>query len=265
MHLTPRASRQGLTLIEILVSIAIIGVLTLVAVPTLGGILDVQQRTAARELAQTYIWLVDEAKLRNVSFRIRYNLDRNTWKVEMGDPNTLVYGDPEAREQAEEKLAEQMARFTEREKEEAQSGDAMDLRGLGGFSFGSDDDEAEEERVQKAQTWEGLDDPMFTTEQTLPYNAIFHYVWTPQYGEEGARASEDGPPDDPEEDSLAYTYIFPDGSAEHTVIRIITPGDEEDGWSIEVEPLTGAVSIHGDIVDPQDSMSWLPEEGPDLQ
>ncbi len=261
----PPASRQGLTLIEILVAIAIIGVLTLVAVPTLGGMLDVQQRAAARELAQTYIWLVDEAKLRNVSFRIRYNLDRNTWKVEMGDPDTLVYGDPEQRKEAEEKLAEQMARFTEREKEEASSGGAMDLRGLGGFSFGGGDDEAEQEKVEKAQTWEGLDDPMFTTEQTLPYNAILHYVWTPQYGEEGKRANEDGPPDDPEEDAIAYTYIFPDGSAEHTVVRIITPGDEEDGWSIEVEPLTGAVSIHGDIVDPQDSLSWLPDEGPSIQ
>ncbi|MBO84439.1 MAG: hypothetical protein CL927_03705, partial [Deltaproteobacteria bacterium] len=132
-----------------------------------------------------------------------------------------------------------------------------------GFSFGGDDEEADEDAM-KAQTWEGLDDPMFVTEQTLPYNAIFHYVWTPQYGEDGARPN-DEPPDDPEEDAIAYTYIFPDGSAEHTVVRIITPGDEEDGWSIEVEPLTGAVSIHGDIVDPQDSLSWLPEEGPDLQ
>ena len=265
MRSPSRASRQGLTLIEILVAIAIIGVLTLVMLPSLGGMLDVQQRAAARELAQTYIWLVDEAKLRNVSFRIQYNLDRNTWKVEMGDPNTLVYGNPESRKEAEEKLAEQMSRYTEREKEAAGAdGGTMDLRGLGGFSFGSDAEAEEEERVRKSQTWEGLDDPMFTTEQTLPYNAVFHYVWTPQYGEEGARA-QDEPPDDPEDDTLAYTYIFPDGSAEHTVIRIITPGDEEDGWSIEVEPLTGAVSIHGDIVDPQDSLSWLPEEGPDLQ
>lgn len=266
MPSAPPASRRGLTLIEILVTIAIIGVLALVALPTMNGILDVQQRAAARELAQTYILLVDEAKLRNVSFRVRYNLDRNTWKVELGDPDTLVYGDPESRKEAEELLAEKMARYTEREKEEAASnGGALDLRGLGGFSFGGDEEAAEQERVEKSQTWEGLDDPMFTTEQTLPYNAIIHYVWTPQYGEEGARATEDGPPDDPEEDAVAYTYIFPDGSAEHTVVRIITPGDEEDGWSIEVEPLTGAVSIHGDIVDPQDSLSWLPEEGPDLQ
>lgn len=260
------ASRQGLTLIEILVTIAIIGALAIVAVPTLGGMLDVQQRAAARELAQTYIWLVDEAKLRNVSFRLCFNLDRNTWKVEMGDPNTLVYGDPESRKEAEEKIADAMSRYTEREKEEAGvDGGSMDLRGLGGFDFGGGEDEAEQERLEKSQTWEGLDAPMFKTEQTLPYNAVLHYVWTPQYGEEGARASEDGPPDDPEEDALAYTYIFPDGSAEHTVIRIITPGDEEDGWSIEVQPLTGAVSIHGDIVDPTDSLSWLPEEGPDFQ
>ena len=256
------SSRKGLTLIEILVAIAIIGVLTLIAVPTLAGVLDIQQRSAARELSQTYIWLIDEARLRNVSFRVRYNLDRNTWKVEMGDPDTLVYGDPESRQEAEEKLAERMARFTEREKEAA-AGGTQDLRGLSGFSFGGDDEEAEEEAM-KAQTWEGLDDPMFTTEQTLPYNAVIHYVWTPQYGEDGARGN-DEPPDDPEDDAIAYTYIFPDGTAEHTVVRIITPDDEEDGWTIEVSPLTGEVSIHGDIVDPNESMSWLPEEGPELQ
>ncbi len=251
-----------MTLIEILVTIAIIGGLTAIAVPSLAGLLDVQQRSAARELGQTYIWLVDEARLRNVSFRVVYNLDRNTWKVEAGDPNTLVYGDPESRKEAEEKQKEAMARFTERERQE-QSAGPTDLRGEGGFSFdfggGEDPDEA-----AASNTWEGLDDPMFTTEQTLPYNAVFHYVWTPQYGDEGARAH-DEPPDDPEDDTLAYTYIFPDGTAEHTVVRIISPGDEEDGWSIEVEPLTGRVSVHGDIVNPKDSMSWLPDEAPGLQ
>ena len=254
--------RKGLTLIEIMVVMAIIAIVLAVGMPAISGVLALQQQSAITELSKTYVWLIDEAAMRNATFRIAYNLDRNTWKVEMGDPNTLVYGDPQSREEAEEKLAERMARFTEREKEAA-AGGTQDLRGISGFSFGGDDEEAEEAAV-KAQTWEGLDDPMFTTEQTLPYNAVIHYVWTPQYGEDGARGSEE-PPDDPEDDAIAYTYIFPDGTAEHTVIRIITPGDEEDGWSIEVSPLTGEVSIHGDIVNPSESMSWLPEEGPDLQ
>ena len=85
-------------------TLAIIATFAVVAVPTMAGVLDIQQRAAARELSQTYVWLIDEARLRNVSFRVRYNLDQNTWKVEMGDPNTLVYGTPEAREEAEKKL-----------------------------------------------------------------------------------------------------------------------------------------------------------------
>jgi hypothetical protein len=73
-----------------------------------------------------------------------------------------------------------------------------------------------------------------------------------------------GPPDDPAEDAVAYTHIFPDGTSEHTVVRIVDADDPEDGWTIEVEPLTGKVNLEPEIVDPEESLSWIPEEGPEL-
>ncbi|MFT4979399.1 MAG: prepilin-type N-terminal cleavage/methylation domain-containing protein, partial [Myxococcota bacterium] len=232
----------GLTLIEIMVVIAIIGIVVAVGAPALSGILALEQQRAISELAQTYIWLRDEASLRNVTFRVAYNLDQNTWKVEAGDPNTLVFSTPEEREANDREVQDRMDRYTERELEEG----AEDLRGI-------------------STRFDGLDDPAFTTEQKLPRGIHFAFVYTPQYGEGGMTASED-PPDTPEEEAIAYTYIFPDGTAEHIVIRIVDDDDENYGYTLEIEPLTGAVRLTEDeIMDPSDSFSWIPDRGPSLR
>ena len=96
---------RGMTLIEIVVVIAIMGLVAVVAAPTLSGVFALKQQAAVNELGQTYIWLQEEASLRNVSFRIAFNLDRHTWKIEMGDPEAVVFASAEeAKEyQAEKK------------------------------------------------------------------------------------------------------------------------------------------------------------------
>ena len=238
-----KRGRRGLTLIEVLVVIAIVALIAAVGIPSLQGILDLRQRGAAKEIAQTYTWLIDEAALRNVTFRIGFNLDRNTWKIEAGDPTTLVFSNPEAREQFDDDLEDAMSRFTQREIEEGQ---------------------AEDIEVKKGR-FVGLDDIAFVTAQHLPGGTRFEYVYTPQYGEEGARPTEDGPPEDTEEDMVAYTYVFPDGTAEHAVIRIIDEDDEEEGWTIEVLPMSGEIRLSTDLVDPTESLAWVPDEAPELR
>ncbi|MDG1481713.1 MAG: prepilin-type N-terminal cleavage/methylation domain-containing protein [Myxococcota bacterium] len=236
--------RKGLTLIEIMVVMAIIAIVLAVGMPAISGVLALQQQAAITELSKTYVWLIDEAAMRNTTFRVAYNLDRNTWKVEAGDPSTLVFSTPEEREKHDEEVADMMSRFTQRELEEGAAADIEDASGR----------------------FEGLDDPVFTTEQTLPDGIRFQFIYTPQYGEDGMMANPDGPSDDPEEDIMAYTYIFSDGTAEHTVIRIVDVDDEEDGYTLEIEPLSGVVRVSIDeVVDPDDSLSWLPDEGPSLQ
>jgi prepilin-type N-terminal cleavage/methylation domain-containing protein len=233
--------RRGLTLIEIVVTMAIMGLITAVAIPSLNGIFDLQQRAGAQELARTYTFLVDEAVLRNVTFRVAYNLDRGTWKVEIGDANTLIFGDAEAREAHESDLEDQMSRFTQREIDE---GAATDLAAAAG-------------------RFEGLETEMFTTGQELPGGTRFGFVYTPQYGEGGVEP-QDTVPEDPEDDRIAYSYIFPDGTAEHTVVRIVADGEDDDGYTLEVEPISGKVRLATDLVDPADSFGWLPDAGPDL-
>jgi prepilin-type N-terminal cleavage/methylation domain-containing protein len=236
-----RRARRGLTLIEIMVVIAIIGIVVGVGVPALSGLLALQQQQAISELGQTYIWLRDEAALRNVTFRVVYNLDLGTWKVEAGDASTLIFSDPEARQKYDEELREKMDRFTERELEEGAGEELAPSR------------------------FEGLDDSAFTTTQTLPSGLRFAFVYTPQYGRDGVVPSDDVPEEEADQ-AIAYSYIFPDGSAEHTIIRIVDEDDPRDGYTLQLEPLTGTVSITNDeIDDPEDVLGWLPQDGPQLR
>jgi hypothetical protein len=214
-------------------------------VPAMSGLLDLKQRSAAKELAQTYTWLLDEAALRNVAFRMVYNLDRSTWTIEAGDPNTLVFTNPEKREEFDERLEDDMSRYTQREVDEGEAEDVESQRGR--FTGLAE-----------------LDVP-FTTSKPLPNGTRFAYVYTPQYEEGGLEPTKEGPPEDVEDDQIAYTYVFPDGTAEHTVVRIVDEEDNENGWTIEVLPVSGEIRLSTDLVDPSDSLDWVPDEGPELR
>jgi type II secretory pathway pseudopilin PulG len=235
-----------MTLIEIVVVIALFVAVAAIAIPSYNALFDVEMRGAAKELAQTYKWLQDEAAMRNVTFRVAIDLDKSTWKVEAGDPSSLIYSTPEEREEAESDLFDAMKHYTERE-------------------LAEDEDAQAEIAAKSGGKFEGLTDVSFTTAQILPTSVKFAWVYTPQYGEEGIEPTKDGPPRDPAENHIAYTHVFPDGTSEHIVVRIVDADDPEDGWTIEVEPLTGRVNIDTDIVDPTQSLSWIPESGPELQ
>lgn len=242
------ALRRGLTLIEIMVVIAVMGLIALIAVPALGGLMDLQQRSAVKELATTYTWLLDEAALRNVTFRVAMDVDRGTWKVEVGEPGSVVFASPEEREEHDEELRDKMSRYTKRELEE---GAAEELEGLTG-------------------RFEGLSDPSFETEQQLPRGTRFAWVWTPQYGDDGVEPNPkllagEEELDEEAETTMAYSYVFDDGTAELTVIRIVDEDDPEDGWTLVVEPLSGRVRLEPDLVDPKEALAWLPEEGPSIR
>jgi type II secretory pathway pseudopilin PulG len=238
-----------MTLLEIMVVMAVIGLVMAIAVPAVSNVLHIQQVGAARELAQTYRFLREEAAMRNVTFRIAFNLDARTYKVELGDPNTLVFTDPTEREEYEEERLEKMSRFTDREVEEGKADELMGNR------------------------FEGLEGEAFREEVELPGNTFFAWVWTPQYEDpiEGAVDWAAGDEFDPEElepgdegPTIVYSYIFPNGHTEHTVLRIASIDDPEDGFTIEVEPMSGKVHMHTEPFDHEDSLNWVPDQAPEL-
>lgn len=233
--------QRGLTLIELVVVMAVISLIAAMGVPALNSILGIEQQSAVKELGQTLTWLQEESAMRNVAFRMEINLDRGSWKVEMGEPNTLIFANPDDAEEHREEIKDKMKRYSKRQIE------------AGEVDIG-----------ESPAQFSPLDDAIFTSNKILPSGLQFAFVYTPQYGSDGIEPH-DEPPDDSTEDRIAHIHIFPDGTAEHAVIRVINLDNEDDGYTLEMEPMGGKINLTDEIVDPEDSLSWLPDEGPTIQ
>ncbi len=223
--------RRGMTLTEVMVVIVIGLVLMAALAPSVWGLVLLNQHQAAKELALLYEQLHDEAVMRNVTFRIEYDLRAGRYQVQVGEPGTLIFDDPRAREAWEEEQERRLRFMTPEEREALQ---------------------------RKRQRFSKLE-ARFKTAFELPDGTVFGGVYTPQYGEMVR------PEDlDEEENSKVYSYIFPNGQSEHTVIWIHSEGDDSEGYTIEVEPLSGAVRLHDELIDWEDSYDFVPDEAPDL-
>ena len=97
----PRGSelrQQGLTLIEIVVVLTLVGTLMLAAVPSLRAVFEVNLRTASRELAATLRYVYDEAAVQNITMRVVYDLDHSTWWVEGADSDVRIFANRDQKE-----------------------------------------------------------------------------------------------------------------------------------------------------------------------
>lgn len=85
---------RGFTLIELSLVLLIIGVMLTLAVPRLGLIGEARLDAAAAKLAATLSYLHDESALRGRIYRVRFDLDRESWTVEAQAP----YGEGDVRD-----------------------------------------------------------------------------------------------------------------------------------------------------------------------
>jgi len=88
-------------------------------------------------------------------------------------------------------------------------------------------------------------------------------VYTPQYGrivKPGEKLEGMGK-DDP---LKVFSYVMNNGFIEHTLIWLVDTDDPTDGWTVEIEPMSGAVKMFGELVDPKDEFAWLPDAPPTL-
>jgi prepilin-type N-terminal cleavage/methylation domain-containing protein len=83
-------SRNGFTLIEILVVIALIALIMSVAVPNFNLALKVNISKTSRELATTIKSTYDEAILKGTVHRIAFDLNQNEYWVEVGPKDYLM-------------------------------------------------------------------------------------------------------------------------------------------------------------------------------
>ncbi len=230
------SSRRGISLMEVMVVIAIMLVLIAVMVPATRSLLELQQRSAGRKLAITYERLHDEAVMRNRSFRVVYYLDQDKYVVEAGEAGALLAATPEEREAYTREVQEKLEDM--------------------------DDEEKRLWRMSKQQPFEslGADGRM---EVQLPSGVKLGGVYTPQYGRM-VRPGEKLEADGEEDDLKVMSYVLNNGFTEHTLVWLVDANDPDDGWTLEVEPLSGVVHLHGELIHIEDLRNEIPEEGPSL-
>jgi type II secretory pathway pseudopilin PulG len=239
-----------MTLLEVLVSIAIMLLLTAILVPSLSAYMMLEQRAAARKITLLYELLHDEAVLRNETYRIVYDLDGGRWHVEKASAAAaVIYDSPEAREEHEKRLKEELG----------------DL----------DPEQAAARRDELANFQTVTGGEAWAQTFSLPANTRFGSVYTPQYGEpvtpsgEGPkgrkRRSSRGRDDEGAGPPIVFSYIFPNGFVEHTVVQLVDRDDPESGFTIAVDPMSGRVRMVAELESHEDAFRWVPEEGPELQ
>ncbi len=231
-----RRGRRGMTLLEVMVSVGIMMLFVAALVPSLDAVLLLEQRGAARKLALIYTQLHDEAVLRNKTFRIAYHLDANYYEIEVGDPGALIFTNPEAREEYEENVADRIEDLS-----------PEDLR-----------------EYKKREDFAKIQGE-FEGKIELPENTRLYSVYTPQY-EDPVRPREPGDrrATDADKPNVAYSYIFANGFAEYTVVQMVDREDEEDGFTITVDPLSGKVDLYTELIDQHDAFEFVPDDGPTL-
>lgn len=113
---------QGFTLIEILIVIALIALVSAIAIPSLGVGLKINIDAAARNLASIVRTTHDEAVLKGQIYRVAFDLENHEYWVEIGDRSFLMRSIEQ--EEQERRLAEKY-RKNDEEKEENPGGFAM--------------------------------------------------------------------------------------------------------------------------------------------
>lgn len=234
-RLRPRG-RRGMMLVEILVVIAILLGVAAILIPTVSSYMQLEQRRVAKELALSYELLHDQAVMRNTTFRIAYHLDANAYQVEVGDPDVLIFDNPEDRIEYEEDLE-----------------DLLD-------AFDEDDPDRPEDPTSSFQKLQDR----FGARVELPRGTRFGGVYTPQY-EDMMEPSGVDPEVDPEEAVVVYSYIFSTGFTEHTVVWLVDEDDPESGYTVEIEPLSGRVHLVGELRSWEDRFDFVPTAGPELE
>jgi hypothetical protein len=156
--------------------------------------------------------------------------------IEAGEAGALISAGPEEREAYEKEVRSKLENM--------------------------DDEQKREWKQNNEQPFEALE-AAGKMEVVLPRGVKFGGVYTPQYGKMILPGTElEGQGKD--EPLVVSSYIMNSGLSEHTIIWLVDADDPSDGWTVEIEPLSGAVRLHGELVDPDKDFSFIPDTPPSL-
>lgn len=233
-------ARRGVTLIEILVVIGVVMLMAAVLAPSMASVFMLEERAAARKIASMFERLHDEAVLRNTTYRVVFYLDDHAYEIQSGPIEALVFSDPESRERFERRQRDRRDKLSEEDLAQLRQRDAF-------------------------QPAEGELHGRFK----LPDGSRIHSILTPQYEDpvtptDAPHAGRRRTSRRDNEPNVASVHFFANGFAEAAVVKLNSPDAPNDGYTITVDPLSGRVSFHYELLDLRDQWRFIPNRPPSL-
>ena len=215
------ASESGLTLIEITIAMLIIGLVFLVAVPSIEAVAGVRAREEAGRLSGAIRYLYGHAALTGKTCRLRFDLDEQSYGAQCTDQRFTVTGTKEKSLDGR-KVEEEEERAPDRTVYSVQDeliGSASQLR----------------EKVEKQAEFSDFTDEELKPRK-MPEGANLA-VWTARQTERYTKGE-------------AFIYFFPQGHTEKAQVYV-SDDEGDDVYTLLVSPLSGKVRVEfGDVEEP---------------
>lgn len=202
-----------MTLIEIMVTLAIVGLVLGITISQIGGSFDSKARQATREFSATIRYLYNKAASENLTMRVVFDFEKQSYWVEATGDRFLLENE-EAR--AERAKKEKKPESKPEARTEAKSDGTSDV--------------PVETAVQKAEAKFGAVDSHLLKPTQLPGGVFFKDIYTEHDSS-------------PVTSGNAYVYIFPNGSVERAIVNFRNEDDSEKR-AVELNPMTGDSRVY---------------------
>ena len=194
---------RGFTLIEVLITVAVIGVMALAAAPAVNAFPGANARSSAAEIAGAYRYLFDTAALRHQTCRMVLDMDHQEWWAECTEAGP-------GNRRGQPVMG----------KDGAAEDDAALAKGF------SDEPDADKRRFLARARFAEFKDRQ-VGKRKLKGGSAFEKIWTPRQR-------------DPQTKGKAYVYFYPQGQGDRAQIPVADGGN---AYTVVTQPLTGRARV----------------------
>ena len=241
---------QGFTLIEIMVSFAIVALITAASIQGLRSLRKANLREASTQLSGAMRYLFDRASTTGKIHRIVIDMETRMYWAEVSDDRFYI-----PREETEEQLREREGKEAAEDEDEAKkreraAREAENGKGSGAnSSFDLSKLEVADFRPKRAR---------FASFKDLALKPVklkkvkVRSVYTPRVT-------------DPLTSGRAYVYFFPLGQTEPAIITLTDVDSDDTIYSLVVHPITGRVRIYNQEMLPPLARDRTDDQGTQVQ